>query len=75
MAWLESPKRVAASSDMPGRGACILRTQDYLMGLPIFVMLREEREPAELKHLSRRRKRKQLCDAVSKVDRTRHRTN
>lgn len=36
MTWLESPKRVAASSDMPGRGACILRTQDYLMGLPIF---------------------------------------
>lgn len=36
MAWLEVLKKVAASSDMPGRGACILRTQDYLMGLPIF---------------------------------------
>lgn len=31
------------------------------MGLPIFVMLREEREPAELKHLSRQRKRKQYA--------------
>jgi hypothetical protein len=62
MAWLELLMRVVASCDKPGRGACILRTQDHLIGLPIiYLMLREEREPAELKHLSKRRKRKQYA--------------
>ena len=37
-------------------------------------MIRKDREPAELKHLSRRRKRNRR-DAVSKGDRKRHRAN
>jgi hypothetical protein len=65
MAWLETPKKGAASGDMPRVSARSFRTEDSLMRLLTvdsseFMVLRREREPAELKHLIRRRKRKQL---------------
>lgn len=64
MAWLELPMKVVVSCDKLGRGAYIFGTQDCLMGLPstfFCVDLCKDWEPAELKHLSRRRKRKQYA--------------
>jgi hypothetical protein len=62
----QAPKKGAASCDKLRVGACSLRSGDPRMGLPItipsgIVMLREEREPPELKHLSRGRKRDQMA--------------
>ena len=63
MAWLELPMKVVVSCDKLGRGAYIFGTQDCLMGLPnmFFMLIREDWEPTELKHLSRWRKRKQYA--------------
>ena len=65
MAWLELPMRVVVSCDKLGWGAYICWTQDCLMGLPnilLWVLFHffVDWELAELKHLSRRRKRKKL---------------
>ena len=55
--------KVVVSCDKLGRGAYIFGTQDCLMGLPnmFFMLIREDWEPTELKHLSRWRKRKQYA--------------
>ena len=56
--------KVVVSCDKLGRGAYIFGTQDCLMGLPstfFLVLIRRDREPTELKHLSRWRKRKQYA--------------
>jgi predicted transcriptional regulator len=65
MARLETLKKGAASGDMPRVSARSFRSEDSLMRLLTadsseFMVLLQEREPAELKHLIRRRKRKQL---------------
>ncbi len=63
MAWLESPKRVAASSDIAWARSMHPLNPGLPNGTSHFLLLEMllflEREPAELKHLSRQRKRKQ----------------
>ena len=49
MAWLELPMKVVVSCDKLGRGDMF------------FMLIREDWEPTELKHLSRWRKRKQYA--------------
>ncbi len=77
MAWLESPKRVAASSDIAWARSMHLLNPGLPNGTshPLLDAPYVEREPAELKHLSRQRKRKQIRDAVSNVEQKRQRTN
>ena len=61
-ALLWVPMKVVTSSEMLRVGACSHGSSDYLMGLPNklrFVIPVMVWEPAERKHLSRRRKRKQ----------------
>jgi len=65
MARLERRRRARPAAKGPRVSVCSFRTGDSLMGLPttvpsgIVVLLKKEREPPELKHLSRGRKRNQ----------------
>ena len=67
MPWHQEPKKDVTSCDKPRGGANIYRSVDFRMGepntaIPYYPVLNtqvQEDIPAELKHLSRRRKRNQ----------------
>ncbi len=61
MPWLSETTKDVVSCEKLRGGANDLQSADVRMGQPIPMKLgRQSRKPSELKHLSRRRKRKQV---------------